>query len=40
MPHLIVRPSGAPGLKSLFVAVYDLFRKGPAIDSVKRLNAS
>jgi len=39
MPHLVARRTGENGLKSVFVAVYDMYRDGPKIKSVKRLNA-
>lgn len=40
MPHLLVRRSRAEGeMKSIFVAVYDVFQGGPKITSVKRLPA-
>lgn len=37
MPHLVARRKGAEGLKSVFVAVYDLFEGGPKVSSVERL---
>lgn len=40
MPHLIARRSGEKGLKSTFVAVYDICKDGPKIKSVKRLTSS
>ena len=40
MPHLIARRrSGEAGLKSVFVAVYDLFAGGPRIQRAQRLDA-
>lgn len=37
MPHLLARRKGPDGLKSTFIAVYELFADGPAIVSVTRL---
>ena len=37
MPHLLARRKGNDGLKSVFVAVYDMFAGGPKIRSVRRL---
>ncbi len=39
MPHLVARRRGPRGLRSVFVAVYDLFQGGPKIASVRRLAA-
>lgn len=40
MPQLIARRSGENGLRSTFVAVYDMFEGGAKIKSVKRLISS
>jgi hypothetical protein len=39
MPHLVARRQGADGLKSMFVAVYDMYREGAKVKSAKRLDA-
>ncbi len=38
MPHFIVRRDGKAGLKSVFVAVYDMHSGKPAISAVKRID--
>lgn len=38
MPHFIVRRDGKAGLKSVFVAVYDMHGGKPAVSAVKRIN--
>jgi len=40
VPHLIARRRGEEGLRSTFVAVYDMFAGGAKIRSVKRLGAT
>ena len=40
MPHFIVRRNGAAGLKSVFVAVYDMHGGKPAVSSVERIKVN
>ena len=39
MPHFVARRTGKKGLRSTFVAVYDMFEGGAKIQSVRRLSS-